>query len=59
MRMMNQAFLDEVMRFKADLERASGWEGLRALWQRTIAPYRVATKNPLSPEYKLEILAGC
>ena len=54
--MMNQTFLDEVMQFRADLERASGWEELRELWQRNISPYRVVAKDPLSPEYKLEIL---
>lgn len=54
--MMNQSFLDEVARFRDDLRQTSGWDDLRVLWRRNVPPYRVASRDPLSEEYKAEIL---
>jgi hypothetical protein len=46
--MINQPILDEVARFRDDLERTSGWDDLRVLWRRNVPPFRVRKTMPTS-----------
>ena len=54
--MLANDFLQDVAEFRSELDRSKGWDDLRTLWAKNIEPYRLLSSDPLSAEYRSEIL---